>query len=114
MSTILDITVGDTAIAISGTIEQKQLQFCQQSDLISVKFSLIRPDGTKVVDLADGTIGVLDSVVGTVPVAYRLKAADVANPVAESFVRWELLLADGGKLHAPGQPTAQTIVRINA
>lgn len=114
MSTLIKLTVGDTGMTISGSITQTQLKAFQQSDLTSVTFSLIGADGARIVNEASATLGTLNTTTGSVPVSYRLQTADVANAIAPSFVRWTLTLADGGKIHAPGDRDSYTFLQIDS
>lgn len=114
-STVLGLTVGDSGVTISGTIQQKQMGLLSGLTGCSVLFSLIdRSTGAYIVENADGTLGTLDQANNAVTVSYRLQAADVANPVASAKVRWTFVLPDGGEIHAPSPREPQTYVVISA
>lgn len=114
MSTTIDLTVGDNGVTISGTITQKLLGTLSDLTGYSVKFSLLRVNGQPIVVEAAATLGTLDAPNNSAPVSYRLQATDVASAEAQAYVRWTLVLPDGGKIHFPGAKDQQTFVRINA
>jgi hypothetical protein len=113
MSTTIDVTVGDTAVTISGTMTQKALGGLPNTGSCTAKVSLIKQDGTRIVDEAPATIGLFDPTTSSVKLSYKLQQADVAAPALVK-VRWVFILPDNTKIHAPGPHDGQMYLRINA
>lgn len=116
MSEIVDLNVNDTAIVLSGPIQQNSLKQLPNLSGWSVKCLLIdQVSGVDTLNAGAASIDSFDQSTGTAQVSFPLaNAPTLPIPAGTYKLRWRLIDGSGRKMHAPAPADDQTLVRFSA